>query len=53
MSGRKRRRAALTNLGDDISQVWIVAQDFPANCDVSFDTAIVCERRSDTLILKT
>ena len=40
---------ALTNLGDDISQVWIVAQDFPDNCQVAFDTTISCERGVDTL----
>lgn len=40
---------ALTDLGDDISQVWIVAQDFPDNCKVTFDTRIDCARGSDTL----
>lgn len=40
---------ALTNLGDNISQVWIVAQDFPADCDVEFDTKIYCDRSSDVL----
>lgn len=40
---------ALADLGDDISQVWIVAQDFPENTDVDFDTKIYCERGSDTL----
>ena len=40
---------ALTDLGDDISQVWIVAQDFPNNCEVEFDTMINCERSSNTL----
>ena len=40
---------ALADLGDDISQVWIVAQDFPENCGVEFDTKIYCERGSDTL----
>lgn len=48
----RTRRAlhALADLGDDISQVWIVAQDFPDNCEVTFDTKINCERASDTLI---
>ncbi|MCB1786487.1 MAG: AAA family ATPase [Gammaproteobacteria bacterium] len=47
----RTRRAlyALTDLGDDISQVWIVAQDFPQNCQVKFDTKIFCERGSNTL----
>jgi exonuclease SbcC len=40
---------ALADLGDDISQVWIVAQDFPDNCGVTFDTKINCERASNTL----
>ena len=40
---------ALTDLGGDISQVFIVAQDFPDSCDVSFDTKVFCERVSDTL----
>ncbi len=40
---------ALTDLGDDISQVWIVAQDFPDNCEVQFDTTINCERGSNVL----
>ena len=40
---------ALADLGDDISQVWIVAQDFPDNCNVRFDTKIYCDRTSDTL----
>lgn len=49
----RTRRAlhALADLGDDISQVWIVAQDFPDNCKVQFDTTIYCERGSDTLIV--
>jgi exonuclease SbcC len=47
----RTRRAlhALADLGDDISQVWIVAQDFPENCEVRFDTVINCERNKDTL----
>jgi len=48
--GRTRKALqALTDLGDDISQVWIVAQDFPDNCEVKFDTTINCERSSNTL----
>lgn len=47
----RTRRAlhALADLGDDISQVWIVAQSFPENCEVNFDTKIHCERASNTL----
>jgi len=47
----RTRRAlhALADLGDDISQVWIVAQDFPENCEVQFDTTIYCDRASNTL----
>lgn len=44
---------ALADLGDDISQVWIVAQDFPENCAVSFDTIINCERDQNTLRVAT
>jgi exonuclease SbcC len=44
---------ALGDLGDDISQVWIVAQDFPANCEVPFDTIVDCERGLDTLVVST
>ena len=44
---------ALTDLGDDISQVWIVAQTFPQNCEVEFDTRIDCERESDTLEIRS
>ena len=51
----RTRRAlhALADLGDDISQVWIVAQDFPENCEVTFDTRIDCDRNSDTLVVGT
>jgi len=45
----RRALRALAELGDDISQVWIVAQDFPDNCEVKFDTVISCERNKDTL----
>ena len=45
----RRALQALAELGDDISQVWIVAQDFPEDCGVEFDTKIYCERGSDTL----
>ncbi len=45
----RRALRALTDLGDDISQVWIVSQDFPDDCDVEFDTKVNCERASDTL----
>lgn len=51
----RTRRAlhALTELGDDISQVWIVAQDFPPDCEVKFDTIIHCARGSNTLDVQT
>ena len=47
----RTRRAlhALANIGDDISQVWIVAQDFPEDCEVEFDTKIYCDRDSNVL----
>jgi exonuclease SbcC len=47
----RTRRAlhALADLGDDISQVWIVTQAFPPECEVQFDTQLVCERGADTL----
>ena len=44
---------ALADLGGDISQVWIVAQDFPENCEVAFDTIITCDRESRTLSVTT
>jgi exonuclease SbcC len=44
-----RALKALADLGDDISQVWIVAQDFPEACDVAFDTKVDCKRASDVL----
>ena len=44
---------ALADLGDDISQVWLVAQDFPDNCKVDFDTIINCDRESNTLSVST
>ncbi len=51
----RTRRAlhALADLGDDISQVWIVAQGFPENCEIDFDTKIDCDRNSDTLVVTT
>ncbi len=42
---------ALTELGDDISQVWIVAQSFPRDA-VAFDAHIECERGRDALSLQ-
>jgi exonuclease SbcC len=48
----RRALQALANLDDDISQVWIVAQDFPEKCKVPFDTRIECERTSNTLTVK-
>ena len=44
---------ALTDLGDDITQIWIVAQDFPEECDVSFDTVIHCDLESNSLLVTT
>ena len=51
----RTRRAlhALADIGDDISQVWIVAQEFPPDCEEQFDTRLVCNRDSDTLIVST
>ena len=51
IAGGRRLRAlqALANIGDDVSQVWIVAQDFPTDCEVEFDTKIYCDRDSNTL----
>jgi exonuclease SbcC len=48
----RRALQALANLDDDISQVWIVAQDFPEKCKVPFDTRIECERTGNTLTVK-
>ena len=42
--------AALAELGDDISQVWIVAQSFPEDGGVRFDVHIRCERGQDELV---
>lgn len=39
--------AALPNLSDEITQVWIVAQEFPA--DSQFDRFIQCQREHDRL----
>ncbi len=49
----RRALQALSNLGDDISQVWIVAQDFPEGCEVDFDTTICCDGTSNTLQVAT
>jgi exonuclease SbcC len=51
----RTRRAlhALADLGDDISQVWIVTQGFPRDCKVSFDTSIVCDRSSSSLVVNS
>lgn len=43
--------AALAELGEDISQVWIVAQSFPENTGVHFDLHIECHREQSDLIL--
>jgi len=49
----RRALQALSNLGDDISQVWIVAQDFPEGCEAHFDTTICCDGTSNTLQVVT
>jgi exonuclease SbcC len=49
----RRALQALAHIGDDISQVWIVAQDFPPDCEVQFDTRLICSRDSDTLVAST
>ena len=52
--GRTRKALqSLTDLGDDISQVWIVAQDFPDKCEVKFDTKINCDPDSNVLKVGT
>ena len=50
-SRTRKALQSLTNLGDDISQVWIVAQDFPDKCEVKFDTKINCDRGSNILVV--
>ena len=50
-SRTRKALQSLTNLGDDISQVWIVAQDFPDKCEVKFDTKINCDRDSNILVV--
>lgn len=40
---------ALPKLDDNISQIWIVAQDFPA--DEAFDLSIACERQRAELVV--
>jgi len=49
----RKALAALADLGEDISQVWIVAQSFPQESAVAFDAHITCERGSEQLILET
>jgi len=41
--------AALAELGEDVSQVWIVAQTFPEKSEVQFGTSIVCQRGQASL----
>ncbi len=41
---------ALADLGEDISQVWIVAQSFPEDAGVGFDVHIECYREQDELV---
>lgn len=48
---QERTRKALTalaNLGEDVSQVWIVAQSFPDGA-VQFDTTLECKRDQSQL----
>lgn len=40
---------ALSSLGDDISQVWIVAQTFPDHAEVEFSANLVCQRGQSEL----
>lgn len=47
----RKALSALTQLGDDVSQVWIVAQAFPQDADVGFDANLVCERGQNRLVL--
>jgi len=42
---------ALANLGEDVSQVWIVAQSFPEDSTVEFMASIECQRGQSELIL--
>jgi exonuclease SbcC len=52
---QRTRRAlkALARLGDDVSQVWIVMQAFPVDCEVAFDTVVRCERGVNSLEVVT
>jgi len=43
--------SALANLGDDVSQVWIVAQTFPEEAAVQFKASIQCIRGQNELML--
>ena len=47
----RKALTALANLGEDVSQVWIVAQTFPQDAEVSFEANIVCERAQDELVI--
>ena len=40
---------ALSGLSENLSQIWIVAQDYPEGTDVEFAMAIRCSRDIDTL----
>jgi len=42
---------ALANLGEDVSQVWIVAQTFPEDSAVQFKASVQCERGQSELVL--
>jgi exonuclease SbcC len=41
---------ALANLGEEVSQVWIVAQQFPEQTEVAFAVNIACQRGEERLI---
>jgi len=47
----RKALGALTQLGEDVSQVWIVAQAFPQDAAVQFDSNVVCEREQSQLVV--
>lgn len=47
----RRALTALANLGQDVSQVWIVAQTFPEDSVVQFKASLKCERGQSELLL--
>lgn len=48
----RKAMVALSDLGEDIPQVWIVAQTFDENIEVDFEASLVCERDKNTLLLE-